>query len=132
VAWKWVSGWMDVVSSEADYERDVTITYQPQDNESICAMQLFYDHGDTPESWAMDWSADGVTALAGDSVVSFDFTSDESVPGYRYIRLKGHQDPYTFGTRYIQVQLAGVQNASVVRIYQVKMCGAEFTPAGGG
>lgn len=126
VRWEWLSGWLDVVDSESDTERDVVITYEPQQTETFADMQIYYDHQSAPESWGFDWNADGVTVEADSPWIMFDFHFDQVAPGYRFMRLKSHHDPYAYGDRYVQVLLSGVQNASVIRIYQLQMSGVEY------
>ena len=126
VRWEWLSGWLDVTDSEQDTERDVVITYEPQNTETFCDMQIYYDHQSNPENWGIDWNADGVTVERGNPWIMFDLHFDQVAPGYRVMRLKSHHDPYAYGDRYVQILLSGVQNASVIRVYQVQMSGVEY------
>ena len=126
IDWTWLSGWMDVVDSEADTERDLVLTYQPTNYQTFADVQLYYDHALEPMTWGFNWAADGMEVELGNPWIMFDLHQEQLAPGYRVMRIHSHHDKYAYGDRYLQVLMTGTTNGGVVRIYQVALSGVAY------
>jgi hypothetical protein len=120
VNWVWQSGWFRYVDEEQSNSRDTEVIFQPLKNASSANMRVYYDHSTEPTTWSRSIDQDGVRTIDGMPEVTMDLTY---TAGYAAQRLQGHREPMAQGTRYVSVELSGVQGPEIHRIYQVTMNG---------
>jgi hypothetical protein len=121
VNWIWQSGWFRYVDEEQSNTRDTEVIFQPLKAATSANMRLYFDHSTTPESWDRTIEQDGVRTISGTPEVTMDLTYKAGFAAHRH---HGHRDPLTQGTRYVSVELSGVQGAEIHRLYQITMNGA--------
>lgn len=122
IPWNWRSGWYRYVEDEADNPRDVETVFQPlRLGPGSLDLTVFYDHSDTPESWAYGRADDGVSTSPGTPEVTIDMATGS---GWAQHHLTGHRDARAPGTRHVSVELAGVQAVELMRVFSVTINGA--------
>jgi hypothetical protein len=124
VEWEWHSGWLDVTPSEESTFRDVVLSYNPVDSDTTVSAELIYDYDSRSVSWGTNWSADGVRCLDGDTEFTFDLAGARPSAGLRLFRGQTHHTTYDYGPSYMQLQMRGVTNLDVVRVYRITLSGA--------
>lgn len=123
IAWSWRSGWFRHALEERDNPRDIEVVYQPlRTKDGLLDVSLYYDHSETPRSFAYPRKQDGVETQQDSPRIVVDLAT---ATGYAMQRLDGHREEYAHGDRFVQVRLAGVQAGEAVRIFGLTVRGAE-------
>ena len=122
ILWQWQSGWYRYADSEFESDRTIEALWEPTDSETTMSMSLYYDHSRSPNPFTFNYSSDGVVITEDSDSAIFDLA--RSV-GHGVLRMTGHKEYYATGVRYISVRLSGVSNQSPVRIYNIRVNGAE-------
>ena len=125
ISYAWRSGWLDVEDAEQNTNRDLILSFEPLTDPVTLAVDLYYDHSATPQTWSYNQSLDGVNVYAGQPGIYFDLTSSDVLPGYRVYRQAQHTERYAYSDRFVAIALSGVANAEVVRVYQVSLRGVD-------
>jgi hypothetical protein len=125
VQWRFQTGWFRFALNEELQERRLAVVFQTSISPATFTMRIFLDFGGAPYVWQQDQaSADyqGVAAANGSPDLVVDFTKSS---GYAAQRLPGHKEYAIDGPRYISLQLSGVTNQDVQKVFAASIEGVQ-------
>jgi len=125
IQWKWKSGWFRFAfQQEQSTPTRIEVLLKPLASPATMDLRHYFDRSRTARPWksTLTGTQTGITVTAGDTDLVADLSRDTGYIQQRYDRFK---ELYADGPRFVQWELAGVQNADPVQVYQVLLEGVQ-------
>lgn len=117
VEWDYRTGWFRFVDDEQNNTRRIETIFQPTTAACLANQRVYTDFSGTASvsgNTIASSDNDGVRLTEDDADMVIDLTKET---GLVQVRLDGHKELFTDGTRFIQLGMGGTTNADVVKVY---------------
>lgn len=124
IPWSYQTGWFRLIEDEDNTATWIETVFEPQTEDAIMDLQVYYDFGSEPYEWTGTLLSDdnsGVRVTDGEPELTIDLTK---TIGWVEHQMDRHRDIHLDGTRHLSVGLSGVSGEEPTTIFEVMIAGA--------
>lgn len=121
IKWKWRSGWLKWIDAEEAASRRIGLSFEPTVSAATMDLRRYVDRSRTPKISKVDWDDEGLSIVKDDDEA---IVNMQRTVGYTSQSVDDGRERLVGLDKFVSLELAGVTNRDVVRIYQLELDGA--------